>query len=72
LFSNVHKLVQTGKTIPISSSTCEHFFSAMGRLEKLVTHQYGSRKIYLSIEIDLTNKIDGEIILQKFDYQTEN
>jgi len=48
-FLNVYKLVQAEMTVPISFSTCEYFFSAMGRLEKLVTHQYESRKIYQAI-----------------------
>jgi len=48
-FPNVYKLVQAGMIIPISSSTCEHFFSAMGRLEKLVTYQHEPRKIYQAI-----------------------
>ncbi|KAF0752268.1 interferon-inducible double-stranded RNA-dependent protein kinase activator A [Aphis craccivora] len=63
--------VQAEMTIPISSSMCEHFFSAMGRLEKLVTGTSMSQgrftKLFiLSIEIDLTTKIVREILLQKF------
>lgn len=69
-FPNVYKLVQVGMTIPISSSTCERSFSAMRRLKNWLRTSMGQERFTklstLSIERDLTNKIDKEIILQKF------
>jgi len=69
-FPNVYKLVQVGITIPISSSICKRSFSAMRRLKNWLRTSMGQERFTklstLSIERDLTNKIEGEIIMQKF------
>jgi hypothetical protein len=69
-FPNVYKLVQVVVKIPISSSTCERSFSTMRRFKNWLRTGIGQeRSIKLSafsIERDLTNKIDGKIILEKF------
>jgi hypothetical protein len=69
-FPNVYKLVQLVMTIPISSSTCERSFSAMRRLKNWFHTSMGQERFTklstLTIERNLTNKIDGEIILEKF------
>jgi hypothetical protein len=70
LFPNVYKLVQVVMTIPIFSLTCERSFSAIRRFKNWLRTSIGQErfiKLYtLSIERDLTNKIDGKIILEKF------
>jgi hypothetical protein len=57
-------------TIPISSSTYERSFSAMRRfknwLRTSIEQERFTKLSTLSIERDLTNKINGEIILEKF------
>jgi hypothetical protein len=57
-------------TIPISSSTCECSFSAMRRFKNWLCTSIGQERFIklstFSIERDLTNKIDGKIILEKF------
>jgi hypothetical protein len=69
-FSNVYKLVQVVLTIPISSPTCERSFSAMRRFKNWLRTSIGQERFIklstLSIERDLTNKIDWKIILEKF------
>jgi hypothetical protein len=57
-------------TIPISFSTCERSFSTKRRLKNwfrtsMIQERF-TKLSTLSIERDLTNKIDGEIILKKF------
>jgi hypothetical protein len=68
-FPNVYKLVQVRMTIPISFSTCERSFSAMRRLKNWLRTCMGQERFTklstLSIERDLTNKINGGIILEK-------
>jgi hypothetical protein len=57
-------------TIPISSSTYERSFSAMRKLKYWFRTSIGQERFTklstLSIERDLTNKINEEIILEKF------
>lgn len=69
-FLNVYKLIQVGITITISSLTCERSFSAMRRLKNWLRTSMGQERFTklstLNIERDLTKKIDGEVILQKF------
>jgi hypothetical protein len=63
-------------TIPISSLTCERSFSAMRRFKNWLRTSIDQERFIklftLSIERDLTNKIDGNIILKNLHYQTRN
>lgn len=69
-FPNVIKLIQVGITIPIFSSTFECSFLAMRRLKSWLCTSIGqegfTKLCTLDIDKDLTNKIDGEVLLQKF------
>jgi hypothetical protein len=69
-FPNVYKLVQVVMTIPIPPSMCEHSFSVMRRFKNWLRTSIRQEKFImlstLSIKRDLTNKIDGKIILEKF------
>jgi hypothetical protein len=69
-FPIVYKLIQVVMTILISSSTCERSFSAMHRFKNWLRTSIDQERFIklsaFSIERDLTNKIDGKIIFEKF------
>lgn len=70
VYPNLYKHLQLAITIPVSSSTCERSFSTMRRvktwLRTTMAEDRFSSLAMLNIERDLSNKIDTEVIVNKF------
>ncbi|KAL4131560.1 hypothetical protein QTP88_008853 [Uroleucon formosanum] len=73
-FPNLYKLLQIAITIPISSATCEYSFSSMRRIKNWLRtsmlQQHFSDLSILNIERDLSNKIQTETVLDRFNTKT--
>jgi len=70
IYPNMYKLMQVALTLPISSSTCERSFSAMRRIKtwlrsSMLQNRFNNLAI-ISIENDISKKIDKEAILDLF------
>jgi len=73
-FPNLYKLLQIAVTIPISSATCERSFSSMRRIKNwlrtsMLQQRFSDLSI-LNIERDLSNKIQTETVLDRFNTKT--
>ncbi|KAF0759629.1 Zinc finger MYM-type protein 1 [Aphis craccivora] len=70
IYPNMYKLMQVALTLPISSATCERSFSAMRRMKtwlrsSMLQNRFNNLAI-ISIENDISKKIDKEAILDLF------
>ncbi|CAI6356558.1 unnamed protein product [Macrosiphum euphorbiae] len=73
-FPNLYKLLQIAITIPISSATCERSFSSMRRIKNwlrtsMLQQRFSDLSI-LNIERDLSNKIQTETVLDRYNTKT--
>uniref|UniRef100_A0A2S2R2F9 Zinc finger MYM-type protein 1 n=1 Tax=Sipha flava TaxID=143950 RepID=A0A2S2R2F9_9HEMI len=70
IYPNMSKLIQVALTLPISSSTCERSFSAMRRIKTWLRSSMVQNRLknlaIISIEKDISKKIDKEAILNLF------
>jgi len=69
-FPNIYKLFQVALTIPISSATCERSFSCMRRIKNWLRTSMEqdrfSNLAILNIESDMSNNINNNDILEKY------
>jgi len=70
VFQNLFKLIQVGLTIPISSATCERYFSSMRRIKNWLRTSMEQAKCthfsVINIERDLSTTIDKDKIINNF------